>query len=42
VASWLVEQGGVPAGRVFQVAPRSGSDGAKADVPASRVEFSLK
>ena len=39
---WLVEKGGVPAERVFLVAPKSGTDGIKDKGKPERVDFSLK
>ena len=42
VKSWLVEQGKVPAERVFLLAPRSGDDGKQPKARVSRVDFSLR
>lgn len=42
VKSWLVEQGKVPAERVFLLAPRSGDDGKQPKARGSRVDFSLR
>jgi flagellar motor protein MotB len=39
---WLVAKGGVPADRVFLVAPKSGSDGIKDKGKPERVDFTLK
>jgi flagellar motor protein MotB len=39
---WLVEKGGVPAERVFLVAPKVGTDGIKDKGKPERVDFSLK
>jgi hypothetical protein len=39
---WLVEKGGVPAERVFLVAPRTDTEGIKDKGKPERVDFSLK
>jgi flagellar motor protein MotB len=39
---WLVANGGVPADRVFLVAPKSGAEGIKDKGKPERVDFSLK
>jgi uncharacterized protein involved in outer membrane biogenesis len=42
VKTWLLEQGKVPAERVFLLAPRSGDDGKHPKARISRVDFSLR
>lgn len=42
VKAWLLEQGKVPAERVFLLAPRSGDDGKHPKARVSRVDFSLR
>ena len=42
IKGWLVEQGKVPAERVFLLAPRSGDDGKQPKARVSRVDFSLR
>ena len=39
---WLVGKGGIPADRVFLVAPKSGTEGIKDKGKPERVDFSLK
>lgn len=42
VKTWLLEQGKVPAERVFLLAPRSGDDGKHPKARVSRVDFALR
>ena len=42
VKEWLVDQGAVPAERVFVVAPKLDRDGIEDKGAATRVDFSIK
>ena len=42
VTEWLVEQGEIPAERVFVVAPKLTGDGIEDKGAATRVDFSIK
>ena len=42
VKTWLLEQGKVPAERVFLLAPRSGDDGKHPKARVSRVDFARR